>query len=329
MPDTELSVDVLDLSDFDDPDRRDAFVDAVGRSCAEVGFLVVRNHGVPQDLIDRMYGSTRQFFELPTEVKERHVAAEHPLGFRGIGTGAVADHDSPPDLMEVFRFNRAALESTDGDMAELMADVFPTGEMRDAWMEYYDILRSLADRLLTVFARALELPQDYFAQFYRSDSAGLIANHYPPQEEPPLPGQLRAGSHTDFGVLTILYQDDAPGGLQVIDRRTGDWIDVPHLEGSYVVNIGDLMARWTNDRWVSTRHRVVNPPRAQRNTRRISIPYFYNPDREARIQTIPSCLGPDGESRYEPIQAGAYFQYALDRMELDSDSGSGDCYGAD
>jgi isopenicillin N synthase-like dioxygenase len=116
---------------------------------------------------------------------------------------------------------------------------------------------------------------------------------------------LRRGAHSDYGSLTILHQDDAPGGLQVLtaDDR---WEDVPHLPGAYVVNIGDMLARWTNDRWVSTVHRVVNPPRQLATSDRISIPFFHQPNHDAIVEALPSCVGPENPPRYGPVSSGEW-----------------------
>lgn len=137
-----------------------------------------------------------------------------------------------------------------------------------------------------------------------------MVNCYPPQTSPPLPGQLRRGAHTDFGSLTILYQDAAPGGLQV-QTAVGDWRDVPPVGGSFVVNLGDLMAAWTNDRWVSTMHRVVNPSTDVAATRRLSIAFFHQPNFDTIIECIPTCLAPGGRPRYEPVTSG---QWLIDKL---------------
>jgi isopenicillin N synthase-like dioxygenase len=130
--------------------------------------------------------------------------------------------------------------------------------------------------------------------------------HYPHQDAPPPPGALRAGAHTDYGTLTILRQDDAPGGLEVQDAA-GRWVPVPFQPGSFVVNIGDLMARWTNDRWRSTLHRVVNPPpEPGRSNRRTSLPFFHNANWDARIECLPTCLAAGEAPRHAPVLAGAH-----------------------
>ena len=127
-------------------------------------------------------------------------------------------------------------------------------------------------------------------------------NHYPEQVAPPAPGQLRAGAHTDYGLLTILNGEDVPGGLQA-QTRGGDWLDVATDPHSFVVNIGDLLMRWTNDRWVSNVHRVVNPPDSvAARSRRLSIAYFQHPNYDASIE----CIAAPGQAKYPPVLSGAY-----------------------
>jgi len=133
----------------------------------------------------------------------------------------------------------------------------------------------------------------------------MAANCYLEQPVAPPAGQFRIYPHVDFSTLTILYQDDSPGGLQVHKRGAG-WVDVPAIPGTYVVNLGDLMGRWTNDKWVATPHRVVNPPRDQAMTRRISLPFFHNPNHDALIESISSCVTADRPAKYLPIEAGEW-----------------------
>lgn len=162
-------------------------------------------------------------------------------------------------------------------------------------------MRDLGDRLMSLFARALGLPPGFFSGKIDQCPNALRAINYPARDDDPLPGQLRAGAHTDYGTLTILRQD-AVGGLEVQDRE-GDWVGVESVPDAFVINIGDLMARWTNDRWRSTLHRVVDPPdAAARRARRQSMPYFQNANWSAEI----CCLLSGEAPRYEPVLAGPH-----------------------
>lgn len=133
----------------------------------------------------------------------------------------------------------------------------------------------------------------------------LTANYYPAQPEPPEPGQLRKGEHSDWGSLTILSREEAPGGLQV-RMPDGEWLDVPDVAGAFVINIGDLMSVWTNNRWVSTRHRVVNPPRHQSDRARYSLAFFHQPNFDTLIECLPGCASESNPPVWPPVRSGDY-----------------------
>ena len=137
--------------------------------------------------------------------------------------------------------------------------------------------------------------------------------NYPDQDKAPVEGQLRAGAHTDYGALTLLKSENKPGSLEVMNK-SGQWEAVPMLPNTYVVNIGDLMARWTNDRWVSTMHRVGNPPREQAmGSRRQSLIFFFHPNYDARIECIPSCFG--DKAKYGPITTSEHLMSKIQKMQ--------------
>jgi isopenicillin N synthase-like dioxygenase len=164
----------------------------------------------------------------------------------------------------------------------------------------------LAETLMQVFALALALPLDYFADKIDRPQSFLRIINYPAPRVAPLPGQLRAGAHSDYGTLTILRAENVAGGLQVFSRA-GEWLDVAVPPGAFVINIGDMLMRWTNDRWVSTLHRVVNPPDAHApGSRRQSLVFFHNPNPDAVIECLPTCASASNPSRYPPVLAGTY-----------------------
>ena len=169
---------------------------------------------------------------------------------------------------------------------------------------YYSAMEELAATLLQAFAVALDMPSNWFEDKIDHHMCALRALNYPDQGgQPPLPGQTRAGAHTDYGSLTIL-KSGGPG-LEVRKDIEGrdDWVAVPHVQDAFVINLGDLMRRWTNDKWSSTLHRVVNPPQDGRNHRRQSVAFFHNLNGDAVVSTIDSCRGEGGESKYEDIVA--------------------------
>lgn len=178
--------------------------------------------------------------------------------------------------------------------------------LRPVMEEYHSTLTALAATLMRVFALALDLDENYFDDKIDKTGAHIRLNKYPAQETAPVPGQLRSGAHTDYGTLTILYGEDTPGGLQVMGAD-GEWMDVHPAPGSFVVNIGDSMARWTNDRWVSTLHRVVNPPREHASSERLSAAFFHAANYDAEIKCLESCRSPQNPPKYEPTHYAAYY----------------------
>lgn len=298
------------------PGGRRAVAAEIGAACESLGFLVVTGHGVPAATIDALIASSVAFFEQPLERKLDWLPPS-PYVFRGyfpIRTSALAgslDVETPPDLCEVYAANRfddpADAEASGlrpGREGFFAPNIWPdVPGFRDAWTAYYAAMETLSTDLMRLMAIALDLDELWFDDKIAHHISNLVANYYPPQPEPPAPGQLRRGAHTDYGSLTVLYQDDRPGGLQV-QLADGAWADVPHIPGSFVINLGDLMAAWTNDRWRSTMHRVVNPPRDAAGSARVSIPFFHQPDYDAEIVCIPTCTTPDDPPRYAPVASG-------------------------
>jgi len=180
-------------------------------------------------------------------------------------------------------------------------------EFRLAWENYYGAMAQLSQRLLGMFALGLDLPAQFFADKIDVSPSALRAINYPEQRQSPETGQLRAGEHTDYGTLTILRQEAGQAGLEVRDEKAQSWIPIPPVEGAYVINIGDLMARWTNDRWTSTLHRVVNPEiNSAVSTRRQSMPFFHNANYSTVVECLPSCLEVGETPRYAPVAAGPH-----------------------
>ncbi|MBI5089857.1 MAG: isopenicillin N synthase family oxygenase [Actinobacteria bacterium] len=214
----------------------------------------------------------------------------------GAGVGAAAG----ADLKQTFNagpFDRPSVLIDDGERWAFGTTPWPPSqpELRAALEPYYRAMLDLASRLMRVFAIALDLSADWFDGLIDQSPSALRVIDYPHLDAAAIDrageGQLRAGAHTDYGTLTLLVQDDAPGGLEVLDPRSGAWTPVPARAGAIVVNLGDLMARWTNDRWRSTLHRVVVPPRSvDTSTRRQSIAFFHNANYHAVIECLPGCV---------------------------------------
>ncbi|MFC1411265.1 isopenicillin N synthase family dioxygenase [Streptacidiphilus sp. N1-12] len=316
-------VPVIDLSSArgGGAEARLSVARALGEVCETSGFLAVVGHGVPAGTIAEMYRATREFFALPNARKTALASsADDPL-MRGFGRqgslaasnpdASVAEERALPDLSETFTYNRlgepgAAQLPPGSDPLLTTPNKWPElPGFAEAYRRYYAAMEQLAQEVMRLFALALDLPETWFDDKIDDHMTNLTANYYPAQAVPPEPGQLRKGQHSDWGSLTILYQDGAPGGLQVLDKA-GEWLDVPAVDGSFVVNIGDLMAIWTNDRWVSTVHRVVNPPREQSSRERFSVPFFHQPNYSALIECIPTCAGPGNPPRHPAVRSGEY-----------------------
>ena len=172
---------------------------------------------------------------------------------------------------------------------------------------YYRSMEFLTVNLLRIFAGALNVDREFFVEFFDHHTSVMRIINYPDQAGMRVDaGQTRSGAHTDYGALTILLAEKAQGGLQV-KLRNGGWVDVEPRPNSFIINIGDLMAMWTNDHWVSNLHRVVNPPaKTQQSTRRLSVAYFAHANYDALISCIPTCIASAGSARHPPILAGEH-----------------------
>lgn len=282
----------------------------INAACERVGFLSIVGHGVPQAVVDGAWTTARSFFDLPLDDKMRVAMPSlgYPYGYSPIAGETLAKSlgkGGAPDLKESFAIGPVDLHThtiTDPDEEFAWSqNLWPVGvpELRPAWEEYFHSLSDLAARLLRLMAIGLHMPVHHFDPMISRHTSAMRALNYPPQDNV-APGQLGASPHTDYGTLTILLADPVQGGLQVTDDN-GDWHDVQASPGSFVVNLGDAMARWTNDRWRSTMHRVLVPP-----ARRQSIAFFHNANWDARIECLPTCLPAGGQPKYAPIAAGPH-----------------------
>jgi isopenicillin N synthase-like dioxygenase len=317
-----LAVPVIDCAPFTSDARPELRADtarAINDACEQYGFLVVEGHGIPETTIQTMRDVSMAFFALPVAEKLKVLAPKAANVTRGYVPFESKSHaselDQPPDLMEKFIVSRFESEQEaraaglrPGLEEWFSLNVWPARppEMKDVWREYFAAVSELARRLMGAFAVALELPESWFEDKIDQHFSSLAANHYPPQERPPAPGQLRIGGHTDAGSLTLIPQDGAQGGLEIKHPATGEWLAVPSIPGTFVVNIGDLMAQWTNDRWVSTYHRVVNPPQAESHRGRLSLPFFLQPNFDAIVECIPSCRSDERPAKYAPVTSGEW-----------------------
>jgi len=292
------SLPIIDITDLGSVDSaaRCSVAALIGRACREVGFFVITGHGVTSAVIGDTFAASAAFFAQPGEVK-RAMAIGRLGSNRGyVGTGIEAlDEKSGADHKEAFN-----LIWTDG--LTRPANVWPDLPGFQAVVQrYFDALLEVGRKLHAAFALDLGLEEDFFSDKIDRPQATLRLLHYPvPRAEAPA-GQIGAGAHTDYGNVTLLATDGV-AGLQV-RQRDGTWVDAPALPEAFICNIGDCLMRWTNDIYVSTAHRVLNPI-----AERYSIAMFVDPNPDAIVAAIPSCV-PDGESpRHAPVSAHDYLQ---------------------
>jgi isopenicillin N synthase-like dioxygenase len=289
---------------------------AIDAACTDIGFFMVVGHGIPEPLITTTRQRAIDFFALP-EAEKMQVArppAKISRGYNWVGDRSLSyslGQAAPPDIQEAFAFGPdqvAALAArVDPASAQMYApNIWPgrPHDFRNVMLGYYDAMSGLAAHVLRAMAMALGVDESFFADKF--DRAASVARmiRYPAVRQAPLPGQLRAGLHTDYGIMTFVRGDDTPGGLQV-EHRQGGWIDVHIPPNAFVCNIGDLMMRWSNDRWVSTLHRVAVPPPNAAPSDRISLVFFQNPNPDTLIRCFPSCIG-TGE-KYPPITVAEHY----------------------
>jgi isopenicillin N synthase-like dioxygenase len=319
---TMEAVPVLDISPCrqGDPAGRRALAAEVDRTCREIGFMVISGHGVEPELIEEVDSLSRAFFDLPLEEKLR-IARPAPdilRGYQPFKAEVLArsrGRDAAGDLNESLMIGPVDVSDTPYYTSPAAGKHFAPNlwpdrpaELRQAYERYYRVMETLAIDLMRLFALALDLPEPYFDSSVDRSISRLRVRNYPAPLVPPEPGQLRASAHSDYGSLTILKTEDRPGGLQVLGKG-GDWLDVPHRPGCFVVNIGDMLARWTNDRWVSTLHRVVNPPLERAaESRRQSIVYFQNPNYDAVVSCLPSCADAANPPKYQATTSGGHLR---------------------
>ena len=279
----------------------------IGAACEGIGFFHLTGHGIPAEMTDGIFSAARQFFTLPVERKtdpDLLISRENSRGYQPLGA-RYYEKTSAPDLMEAFKYQRElAADDPDilaGDRIQQM-NKWPANlpGWREQLLDYFDAIDGVSANLLRAFALALDLEEDYLLGFYQKPMTQVSLLHYPPQ--PPAPDAFGNRPHLDETAFTIVLQEDV-AGLEV-KTVSGNWVSVPPIQGSLVVNIGVYMARWTNDRFRSTMHRVVNRTGAER----YSIPYFAIPDFDAVIECLPTCVGPDSPVKYEPLHIGRSIQ---------------------
>jgi isopenicillin N synthase-like dioxygenase len=313
-PKAAKSIPVVDVSATDEAGRL-AAAQAIHRACRETGFFYVSGTGIAPELVAAQFDWSRRFFDLPLADKMSIDMKRSPAaaGYEPIGGQVLDSQDSsaeaaPPDLKESFYCARElpsdhpwALRRMKGFGHNQWPADMPG--FRAQMLAYHDALRVVGNRLLSLLALSLDLPENWFESFYVDASSTLRLIKYPPHPAAAKLNQLGAGAHTDWGGVTILAQDQS-GGLEVCTVE-GDWIAAPPIPDTFVVNLGDLMARWTNGIYRSNLHRVRNNSGVND---RYSVPFFHSPNPDAKIAPMPSCLDEEHPRRFSDCTADEHMR---------------------
>ncbi|QKX54117.1 uncharacterized protein TRUGW13939_01200 [Talaromyces rugulosus] len=327
------SFNEIPMIDLTQPQAR--VVDSLRDACTRVGFFYISNHGIPQPVIDQVFSTAAEFFGLDDTAKQQaHFKNGTALcGYEGF-QNVYTDETKKPDLNEAFSWRYAPdmdrlsepntkIEETkpeernpdkEEDFLTSGQNLWPKAkpEMRHDISQYYDHVLDLARKLIRLFALVLELPETYFDDMMqRPGSMGKIL-HYPPQPAKDPDPPFGIGAHTDIECFTILCQGGDIPALQVLNPN-GEWILAPPIPGTFVVNIGDMLARWSNDTFRSTIHRVLNITGRER----YSLPVFIGPSYQTIIQPLETCIA--NGAKYDPISAGLYVWKRLAISRLDKD----------
>ena len=309
-----MSIPVVDLAEFlsGDQSKKKAFVAELGKAYEEVGFVAVKNHGIPDDLINDLYRHVQQFFSLPADEKKKYevpgLAGQR--GYTSFGKEHAKGSDAP-DLKEFFQYGQEVQGSDDQYPANVRVD--EVAGFNETFRKAYRAFEKSGKALLQAIAIYLGLDEHYFDDHIEAGNSILRAIHYPPITSEPK-SSIRAEQHEDINLITLLVGASADG-LQILTKQ-GEWVGVTSLPEQIVVNVGDMLQRFTNNRLKSTTHRVVNPAREFWHTSRFSIPFFLHPKSEMSLACLDSCITADRPKAYEDITAGEYLDERLREIGL-------------
>lgn len=322
-----IEIPLIDLDEWFDgtPEQRAALADRVDAHLCRLGFLVVVDHRVPRTVIDACRDEARRFFHQPDEVKA--AVAMTGDAYRGwVGHGlesnaATYGVATAPDLKETFAFGPVDLPDEslrEHDPRWYGPNVWPASPpgFQAACEAWWRAARTLSDELLDLLSLALGMPQPHLRDLSTAQTSQVSINWYGPRGAgEPLPDQFRIGPHTDFGMLTVLDREPGVGGLQVLDE-TGRWIDAPVVPGSLIINTGDLIRHWTNERWCSNEHRVLPPPAERPHEELISLVFFGEPSLDVSVEAFPSCVSDERPAKYPPVLSHEYLGHKMDALAV-------------
>jgi isopenicillin N synthase-like dioxygenase len=294
---------ILDLGDWLAGGDIRPLAEQFKAACTNTGFLYIRNHGIPREVVDGVFDATRRFFALPLEERMKDQIDERfRRGFMPYGVTQHPGHK--PDLKESYELS-IDLPLTDPDVQAGLPlhgpNHWPADKpwLKEAAESYFAHTLALGKQMMRIFATALEQPEDFFLQYCTKPMVQSRLFHYPPQSSPTAL-ELGAAAHTDYGMMTLLAQDPI-GGLE-LRTRGGEWVAAPYIEDTLVINLGDMVKVWTNDTYVSNQHRVAN----RTGLERFSIPTFFNLDYHTPVACLPNFQSAENPPKHAPIKSGDY-----------------------
>lgn len=312
---SERAIPVVDLSKFVNGNEaeRAAFVDELGKAFHEVGFVGVRNHGVPQELVDGFYSASKTFFSQPVDVKRSYqipgLAGQR--GYTSFGTEK-AKQSQVADLKEFYQIGQVN-DNKDREEYPENPITKEVPSFTELGFELYKAFEKSGGQLLRAIALHLELDEDYFEDKIENGHSILRSIHYPPITKAP-DSAIRAEQHEDINLITLLVGASA-GGLQLLNTEE-KWLDIVPGEDEIVINVGDMLQRLTNNYLISTTHRVVNPPKSEWHKPRLSIPFFLHPKSNMKLDCLDICVTESRPLQYEPTTAGQYLDERLREIGL-------------
>lgn len=307
----------VNLSDFisDDPNKKLAFVKAIGNAYEEIGFVALKGHFLEDELIKNLYKQIKNFFNLPVKTKRKY-EIEGIGGQRGyVSFGKEsAKGKKEADLKEFFHFGQYFVDNPKlASEYPKNVNVLELPEFNEVGKEAYKKLEETAKYVLRALALHLNLEETYFDKFIHNGNSILRPIHYPPITSEPKEA-VRAAAHGDINLITLLM--GAQGrGLQVQNHK-GDWIDAIAEDDELMINVGDMLSRHTNNKLKSTIHRVINPPKELWSTSRFSIPFFMHPISEMKLDVLESCIDSNNPKKFSDTTAGEFLNERLIELGL-------------
>ena len=307
----------LDLRDFlsEDANRKEEFVQSIGKAFQEIGFCAVKGHLLSDDLVERLYKQIKLFFDLPYEVKAKYEFPQYSgqRGYVSFGKES-AKGSKHGDLKEYWHFGQY-IEEAEKEKYNYFPNVYveELSEFNEVGREVYSTLEKTAKHILRALALYLNIEEDYFDQYIKNGNSILRPIHYPPILEDPKEA-VRASAHGDINLITLLMGAHGKG-LQV-QHSNGEWIDAVASEDELMINIGDMLSRHTNNLLKSTVHRVVNPDRELLKKSRYSIPFFMHPVSEMKLNVLESCISDESPKSFDDITAGDFLNERLVELGL-------------